>query len=340
MNPNTPTAASITHSTVSGEHLCAKVLARYDLDFPVDCVFLQMGCNDTYRVRTGGQTLYLRVYRHGWRSRRQIEAEVEMLDFLSHREQPVSAPVRRRDGRFLTRVSSPEGQRYSVLFTEAPSDRGMRVAEHRDYGSTVAKLHSALDEWPIETSRPQLGRAHLTTEPLSRIKPHMAHRPQDWAWLRSVTSALWQSLEEAQIGARNPEYGWCHGDLPNVHVDRSGRMTLFDFDCCGVGWRSYDIAVVLWLYSWVAYQGAWPRGRVARRWNQFLDGYSNVRGLSPVEISSTQIFVPLRHIWLMDLQLSTIGVQPLNRMGLGDLDTYLDSSLGFLRHWIDSRKLG
>ncbi|MBT6146685.1 MAG: phosphotransferase, partial [Gemmatimonadetes bacterium] len=140
MNPNTPTAASITHSTVSGEHLCAKVLARYDLDFPVDCVFLQMGCNDTYRVRTGGQTLYLRVYHHGWRSRRQIEAEVEMLDFLSHREQPVSAPVRRRDGRFLTRVSSPEGQRYSVLFTEAPSDRGMRVAEHRDYGSTVAKL--------------------------------------------------------------------------------------------------------------------------------------------------------------------------------------------------------
>ena len=65
-----------------------------------------------------------------------------------------------------------------------------------------------------------------------------------------------------------------------------------------------------------------------------------MRSLSPVEISSIQVFVPLRHIWLMDLQLGTMGVQPLNHMGLDDLDTYLDSSLGFLRRWIDNRRLG
>jgi Ser/Thr protein kinase RdoA (MazF antagonist) len=46
------------------------------------------------------------------------------------------------------------------------------------------------------------------------------------------------------------EVGSCHGDLHgwNAHIDQNMALTVYDFDCCGVGWRAYDIAVFRWIF--------------------------------------------------------------------------------------------
>jgi len=106
----------VVNSTLSAQALADRVLSKYALDLPVRCQFIQKGVSDTYEVESGSYRLYLRVYRSGWRTRPEIEAEMAMLDFLDKRKQPVSRPVRRRDGTFLIRLMAPEGvlmQRFS-----------------------------------------------------------------------------------------------------------------------------------------------------------------------------------------------------------------------------------
>jgi Ser/Thr protein kinase RdoA (MazF antagonist) len=71
-------------------------------------------------------------------------------------------------------------------------------------------------------------------------------------------------------------HGW------NVHMAQDHMLTVFDFDCCGVGWRAYDIAVLRW--------GARLRGKEQARWPSFLCGYGEVRRLSDLNIQATPYF--------------------------------------------------
>ena len=56
---------------------------------------------------------FLRIYRYNWRSKAEIEAEVGMLNYLARRGNPISRPVKKRDGGYLTRIAAPEGTRYA-----------------------------------------------------------------------------------------------------------------------------------------------------------------------------------------------------------------------------------
>ncbi len=98
-------------------------------------------------------------------------------------------------------------------------------------------------------------------------------------------------------------------------------MTFFDFDCCGFGWRAYDIAVFRW--------GARLNGKEMERWYAFLRGYQNERPLNDLDVEATDIFVAMRHLWLMDLHIR-MG----RDAGYGFLnDRYFDRGLEFLRKW-------
>ena len=46
------------------------------------CVYWNRGHNDTYRVEAGKRRAYLRISRHGWKPRAQIEGEIDLLRHL------------------------------------------------------------------------------------------------------------------------------------------------------------------------------------------------------------------------------------------------------------------
>jgi len=70
-----------------------------------------------------------------------------------------------------------------------------------------------------------------------------------------------------RIEAVQPQlnFGFCHGDLHGGNAAFDGdTITMFDFDCCGVGWRAYDIAVYRWLLDMRS---------TTSNWKPFLDAY-------------------------------------------------------------------
>ena len=66
----------------------------------------------------------------------------------------------------------------------------------------------------------------------------------------------------------------CHGDLHtgNARFDKDGRLTLFDFDSCGYGWRAIDIGVYHVSYDWIDLSDR-TRLEKDRFWEAFVDGY-------------------------------------------------------------------
>ena len=331
------TGFPVHNSTLAGPGLAQRVLSKYNLPSPISCNFLRSGVNDTYIVKAGAATYFLRVYRYGWRTKGEIQAELEMLIYLHQRRLPVSWPIERKDGACLTPIAAPEGVRYAALFTNAPGkgfDRNIKNS--CAYGELAGKIHSCLDKAPDDGRRFQLDLPHLIDQPLHHIEPFLEHRRKDFDYLKKVGGELKLQIGEL-LPKTKPEYGNCHGDHHggNLHMDNNGKMTLFDFDCYGYGWRAYDLAVFLWNSSVSDDWSAKAKSGRTRGWNAFLEGYSKTRTLGAHELKATNIFVPIRHIWLLGLH-----TQLADTSGRGWFDdSYFDFHIRFIKRWLEYRKI-
>jgi len=64
----------VQDSTLLAEALAESVVTIYDLPGAVVCLFFRKGICDTYRIEAGSHEYYLKVYKHGRRSRMDVEA--------------------------------------------------------------------------------------------------------------------------------------------------------------------------------------------------------------------------------------------------------------------------
>jgi Ser/Thr protein kinase RdoA (MazF antagonist) len=316
---------SVTHSTLSTKALMAEILPDYDIGTPMECKFLTQGLNDTYLVKTTTEQYILRAYRTGWRSLSDIHYELEALLHLKRLNTSVSAPVLRKNGELLHTISAPEGSRTIVLFTYAlgkePAYAANEESESYQYGRSVAQIHSETDGFQSQHQRFHLDLEYLLDAPLKSIRPLLLHRPDDWEYLQSLSEKLRQDV--VGIPLSSLESGFCHGDFHggNVHIDQDDTLTFFDFDCCGYGWRAYDIAVFRW--------GARGRSKEQERWPHFLRGYREVRPISEADLHATLYFVAIRQFWLLGLHASN-GED----LGFGFMDDqYFDWTIKFFREW-------
>jgi Ser/Thr protein kinase RdoA (MazF antagonist) len=315
----------VTNSILSAQALIARVLPDYDIQPVTKCVFLSPGLNDTYLVNTQDSKYILRVYRIGWRSLTDILYELEALLHLKHKGISVSVPIPKKDGNLVSTVMAPEGLRYIVLFTYAPGKEPSYESEEENksyiYGKITAKIHTATEDFNSSHPRFSIDLEHLLDKPLRLIRPFLSHRPSDWDYLVALAENMREQVYRSPIG--NLEMGFCHGDFHgwNAHLDQDDLLTFFDFDCCGLGWRAYDIAVFHW--------SARLRGKDKERWPSFLRGYTEERPLSDIDIQAIPYFVAIRHIWLLGLH-----ADPGPDRGVAYMDDeYFDRGLKFLREW-------
>lgn len=314
----------VSYSTPSAHALIADVLPNYDISPPTACLFLHRGLNDTFLVLTKDDKYILRVYRHQWRSLPDVLYEVEALLHLQRHGVSVSAPIPMKNGTFVGTIGAPEGVRYFVLFTHAPGkELSYSAEEERDayhFGKVTARIHAASDSFHTSHRRFALDLEHLLTKPLQAMQSLLTHRLSDWDYIVQLAEKLRQHVQDLPFSAL--ETGFCHGDLHgwNAHL-QDQTLTFFDFDCCGMGWRSYDIAVFRW--------GAQGKGKHNERWPAFLRGYREVRQLGTVDIQATDYFVAIRQVWLMGLQ--TGNGQDWGYAWMDD--SYFEGMIQFLREW-------
>ncbi|WP_159064822.1 phosphotransferase [Thaumasiovibrio subtropicus] len=268
----------------------------YKLDSIESCTLICQGVNDSYKVVTASGRYLLRVYRYQWRTLVEIEYEIAAVEYLSLMGVNVSVPLKDRMGNSVQQLSAPEGPRYAVLMSYASGDE-LAFSRHEDgamYGRAVAKIHDITDKMTVNHER-VLDGDYLIKKPMQVISPLVEYRyPALWEELKNGADKLFQrlkSIEPSQL-----KHGFCHGDLHggNAHYDGS-QLTFFDFDCCGYGYRAYDLAVFKWRAHLV--------DKLDMRWESFIQAYTEHRTLTSQELEAVDMFVAIRHLWIIALQI-------------------------------------
>src|SRR6266545_4573647 len=109
----------VTHSLPAPGALLAEVARAYPINRPVDCALVRSYVNDVYAIAAATSRYILKVYRAGWRSRSEIDYELDVLAHLTAKGVAVAPALPRRDGQRIGVLRAPEGDRYAVLFQYA-----------------------------------------------------------------------------------------------------------------------------------------------------------------------------------------------------------------------------
>jgi Ser/Thr protein kinase RdoA (MazF antagonist) len=275
------------------EVVAAHVGAAYELSAPVTATLLRHGFNDTFRIDAGDGARYaFRVYFHGKYyigAPDDFRFELELLDFVAERGVPVARPRPRGDGELLDVLPMEGGDRCAALFTwadGAPAEERM-PEQARAMGEALGRFHVAADGFSTALPRYRLDLTYLLDRPLAGMRTYLQGIGREaeidaFVPFAEMLRARVLALPTTHAGV----FGILHGDPHggNVHFDDTGRVTLFDFDHGGYGWRIWDVATAL---------GDLPGpSRTA-----LLAGYQALRPLADAERAALPVFRALRPLW-------------------------------------------
>lgn len=280
------------YSSLSPQSLISEVLSSYDIERVISCQFWNRGLSDVYLVQTISRSYILRVSHHHWRSRSDVYFELEFLSFCRDRCLPIAYPLRTTDNRLAVDINAPEGERYAALFVFAEGEVPLGdVNPTQSYllGETLARIHEAAHLFRSRYHREPLSLEYLFDRSLHVISPFFSKRPGDRDYLNETIADSKARLEA--LPQSEPHWTICWGDphSGNAHFTPDGRVTLFDFDQCGYGWRVFDVAKFLHI--------ALRTGISRKIRDAFLVGYESVSPLEPIETEMFQPLTQAAHLW-------------------------------------------
>lgn len=288
-----PVRYSQSSPTALQEELCN----RYSFDGLPECTLFQSGLNDTYQIKFDNDIFYLRVSPTNKYILKDIEEEAEIINLLVKNGVNAASPMCCNGGEFVWEINAPEGKRYCIMFKEAKSlPSGSKINQHFNLGQMVAKIHSITDKYEVSVNRKGFEPENLVEIPLALVKQYF--NENDFDYLVCAAKKCIEYIVQ-MLPVTKPYYGFCHGDIqPNNYRFTDEIPELFDFDCMGTGWRSCDIAVLLWNMSMRN-----DKYIESNEWHAFLDGYNSVRVLTENEMKTLPAFCALRMIWFMGVHM-------------------------------------
>lgn len=265
----------------------------------LSCRLYYRSLHDTYRVLSGDQEYFYKIYRQDMRSMEEIQSEIDLLNHLRASDIAAVCPVPQNNGRYIGQFQTSLGMRYGVLF-ESVGVCGFDEMEETDrlnqaLGCYVASIHTAFDTYTLHHHRQNLDTHLFIDQSMDAIRRFRTFHDFDIEFLEDVAERTKKKV--SLLPAQNPAYGVCHGDLygGNIRMDANDDPILFDFDFCGKGYRAYDIS--LYAYQFGLGCDAIKLTKREQRKDQFLSGYHKVRTMTDSEIDSIALFIPFRRIF-------------------------------------------
>ncbi|KYC36369.1 hypothetical protein WA1_42415 [Scytonema hofmannii PCC 7110] len=280
---------------ISAEVIKNFIAEKYEITFPFECVLIgeegERGYNDHYLIKGENFRYVFRVYLNGKYYAPELENfqfELDLLEFVFSQGVPVSYPITQKQGGTMSVIQTNVGLRACALFSYA---EGKPIEEDTDptptqcfeLGKAIASFHLAADSFQSQHHRNHLNEDYLVKLPLRFIEANWSEEQKAELPELAMVDELLQHF--VQLKKESNNYGIIHGDINtgNFHFTDDNQITLFDFDYCAYGWRSYDLVLAEELNEEVR--------------KSLLDGYQSVRSLSVDELESISLLYHLREIW-------------------------------------------
>ena len=297
------------YSTLSPQALIDGVISQYELGTISRCLFWNRGLSDIYLIETPRASYILKVSHHHWRTKAEIQFELEFLDFLHQQGIPVANPLKTTTGDLFVTVRAVEGDRYAALFPFAPGEvpqGDLNLDQSEIMGETLGRIHNSALEFENTATRSDLDLKYLLDDSLEVIRPYLRNRDRDLEYLEKEIAKIKQQL--TCLEQTSPFWSVCWGDphSGNVHFTQDNQITLFDFDQCGYGWRVFDIAKFL--------QVSLNAGIKRQVRDAFLAGYQKVQQLTESELASLQALTQMAHIWAWAIGIDAAAIHNWSRL--------------------------
>jgi Ser/Thr protein kinase RdoA (MazF antagonist) len=232
----------VTNSTLSATQLGLFLKDKYKLDGNGTCKLLKTGINHSYLLTHDSNKYVFRVYSLNWRSEKEIEEEIRLLNLLKNNGMPVSYPLIDTTGNYIQEFAAPEGKRHGVMFSFAKGEKLLNypASIHYKLGEIMARLHQITAG--LKLDRVVYSPKVILSDSFEQLKKFISIDTDEMTFMASAKKYLLNELTAADMSAiRN---GAVHLDIwfDNLSIDENNEVTLFDFDFCGNGWLCYDIA--------------------------------------------------------------------------------------------------
>ncbi|QHT65561.1 phosphotransferase [Rhodocytophaga rosea] len=279
----------VSYSVISSQALQQELLAFYPHSGQVKVLFLYQGMHDTYLVQDTSVTYVLRIYRAGWKTFEQVEAELQVLLFLHAQGLSVSFPIADKQGIFIHRIISPEGERLAVLFSYAAGEKlsSLSPREASLFGSYMAQMHQITQGEHVSHLQRNYSVTSILDGTRQAIQTILPTYLDVYRKLEQIFEILTRQL--TPIVRKELKTGICHGDphYENIFIEPgTDKVTMFDFDFSGNGFLLYDIG------SFCFYERHQKNNITS-----FLESYSQLLPLTSLELELVPYFTLLMRLF-------------------------------------------
>lgn len=294
-------ALPVSYSLVSSQALQRELLPLYFHPQEAKAHFIYQGMHDTYLIQGPVAKFIFRIYRVGWKTFRQVEAELQLLLLLQNQGLSVAYPIADQSGVYIHRITCPEGERYGVLFAYASGEKLPSLTPELAYqfGKYMADLHLITRGRQMEHLQRDYTPGSILAATLRAVKTVLPDNEEVHRTLERVNGALTSKLTPAVL--QELTWGICHGDPhhENVFVEPvTHTVTMFDFDFSGNGFLLYDVG------SFCFYERH-RESNIA----SFLKGYTQTMPLTRTELEAVPFFTVL-------VRLFHLGARSTNADGI------------------------
>lgn len=299
-------------------------LVQYNVGRLSEFNFIRIGLNYSYLLITTTGKYIFRIYRAQWRTKEDICYEVDALLHISNYGAKASVPIATLKGTYINQIVCNNETLNGVLFSYAEGEIP-QIDEPSSFalGKSLAEIHMFSDNFYSSHKRSyNINLYHLIDEPMSYLSTVIEkYLPKESCnFISSLGDYIKRQLSDCKL-----ETGFCHGDLHDWNVHSFNKSyTVFDFDCCGFGFRAYDIAVFWWNLKL-----NYPE-KEENCWRAFREGYESKKTISEIDFKAIPLFVMARRYWLCGILLKNpevFGTAWINETGLNMFFTQLQNDV-------------
>ncbi len=287
------------------------------------------GVNHTYFISKNETKFVLRVYCYNWRTKLEIEQELELLNLLKKNSLSVSYPILDKKGDFIQEINAPEGIRYAVLFSFAAGKKMPFMSNKTCYsiGKLMAKIHTITENKTIE-------RVHYDSEILLNqsyhiLKTYFSEGLDEMKFLKELSLKIIKKVTESDFSGVTK--GIIHLDIwyDNLSVNKNNEITIFDFDNCDNGALILDVGYFCKQLFFIESD----KNEYEQKATSFLNGYQKIRCLSNEEINLIPEAGASIYIFYLGIQ-----AQRFDWSNIFFTENYLKMYVERIKNWIEYNK--
>ena len=246
-----------------------------------------------------GTPCILRITHSSHRNIKQINGELDWINYLNDNGAPVCKAFPSENGNFVEKIGHDDSSFFlAVIFRKAEGlflDKNKQLLTDSlivNWGKVVGKLHRLTKDYTPsikDSIRP------IWSDYVTNIEEYLSDDSLALQRSKEIVNKL-HSLPKDR-----DSYGLIHYDIhqANFLINNEGEITLFDFDDSEYSWFVADFAVILFNLIWFYLDDKKKKDEFANEFLiKFLEGYNQENNLSTWWLNKIPDFIRMRHILL------------------------------------------